>query len=160
MPKWAARIWLRVEDVRAEQLHEIDDAGARAEGVRSPLRVVGAQRRAFAGVWDSINADRGFPWANNDLVRVVRLQRREQDGEARVSVDSLVEWCHDTVSAWWGCSKVSAACKFCYAEAIDARFKRGGETHWGDKAPRFLQVESALAELDRIAPQVGPRRPP
>ena len=33
MPKEAARIWLRVTDVRVERLHEITEDGAKAEGI-------------------------------------------------------------------------------------------------------------------------------
>lgn len=33
MPRWAARIWLRVTAIRAERLHEITEAGAIAEGL-------------------------------------------------------------------------------------------------------------------------------
>ena len=36
MPKAYARLWLLVEDVRAERLHAIDDADAVREGVLTP----------------------------------------------------------------------------------------------------------------------------
>ena len=35
MPKWAARIWLKVKDVRVEQLQDISEKDAQAEGVPS-----------------------------------------------------------------------------------------------------------------------------
>lgn len=38
-----------------------------------------------------------------------------------------------TFNAWWGCEKVSPACKNCYAATFDHRY--GGE-HWGADAPR------------------------
>ena len=31
--------------------------------------------------------------------------------------DSKIEWTHHTFNPWWGCVKVSEACKHCYAEA-------------------------------------------
>ena len=37
MPKWAARIWLRVTDVRVEQVQEITEGDAWAEGVQIPV---------------------------------------------------------------------------------------------------------------------------
>lgn len=38
-----------------------------------------------------------------------------------------------TFNAWQGCQKVSAACDFCYAEAITTRFNQG---NWGPRARR------------------------
>lgn len=41
-----------------------------------------------------------------------------------------------TFNPWWGCEKVSPACKHCYAETFDHRL--GGD-HWGPDAPfRFF----------------------
>jgi protein gp37 len=47
--------------------------------------------------------------------------------------NSSIEWTHHTFNPWWGCDKVSPACKNCYAEAWA---KRVGENVWGEKAPR------------------------
>ena len=47
--------------------------------------------------------------------------------------NSGIEWTHHTFNPWIGCTKVSAACDHCYAEAWDKRF--GGE-RWGPHAPR------------------------
>jgi protein gp37 len=47
--------------------------------------------------------------------------------------NSKIEWTHHTFNPWWGCTRVSAACKHCYAEAWA---KRVGEKIWGPKAPR------------------------
>lgn len=50
--------------------------------------------------------------------------------------DSKIEWTHHTFNPWWGCSKVSPACKNCYAEAWA---KRVGSNVWGkDSARRFF----------------------
>lgn len=47
--------------------------------------------------------------------------------------DSKIEWTHHTFNPWWGCSKVSPACKHCYAETWA---KRVGSNVWGAKAER------------------------
>ncbi|MBB95560.1 MAG: hypothetical protein CML68_13340 [Rhodobacteraceae bacterium] len=47
--------------------------------------------------------------------------------------NSGIEWTTHTFNPWIGCTKVSAACDNCYAEAWDHRF--GGE-RWGPRAPR------------------------
>ena len=47
--------------------------------------------------------------------------------------DSKIEWTHHTFNPWWGCAKVSPACKHCYAEAWA---KRVGSAVWGKDASR------------------------
>ena len=47
--------------------------------------------------------------------------------------NSRIEWTDHTFNPWWGCTKVSAACKNCYAEAWS---KRVGQKVWGVKADR------------------------
>lgn len=71
-----------------------------------------------------------------------------------MGTDSGIEWTHDTANPWWGCTKkktrdgrVRRACAHCYAEAFDARLRREGETHWGDDAPRLLQLETFERQL-------------
>jgi hypothetical protein len=44
MPKAAARIWLRVKDVRVERVQEISEADIKAEGVRIPVNGKGSNR--------------------------------------------------------------------------------------------------------------------
>lgn len=51
---------------------------------------------------------------------------------------SNIEWTHYTFNTWWGCSKVSAGCKNCYAEALDKRFVGTTGPHWGDGAQRKM----------------------
>ncbi len=48
--------------------------------------------------------------------------------------NSGIEWTHHTFNPWIGCTKVSPACDFCYAEEWDKRYNKG--EHWGPKAPR------------------------
>jgi protein gp37 len=49
--------------------------------------------------------------------------------------DSTIEWTHHTFNPWIGCSKISAGCRFCYAEARDRRF---GFDLWGPDKDRAL----------------------
>ena len=50
--------------------------------------------------------------------------------------NSNIEWTHHTFNPWIGCTKVSAACDFCYAAAWDARGLHGLEPRWGPHAAR------------------------
>jgi protein gp37 len=47
--------------------------------------------------------------------------------------DSKIEWTHHTFNPWWGCDRVSPACKHCYAETWA---RRVGQDLWGASAPR------------------------
>lgn len=47
--------------------------------------------------------------------------------------NSSIEWTDDTFNPWWGCTKVSAGCENCYAEAFAKRF---GHAIWGKRAKR------------------------
>ena len=47
--------------------------------------------------------------------------------------DSGIEWTHHTFNPWWGCAKVSPACKNCYAETFA---KRVGQKVWGEGGQR------------------------
>jgi protein gp37 len=53
--------------------------------------------------------------------------------------NSEISWTHHTFNPWWGCTKVSEACKNCYAEVWS---KRTGAKVWGDGAERrFFSTE-------------------
>ena len=73
MPRWASRITLRVEDVRVERLHAIDEADAVREGVDAvsvadvPRNAVFSRRDDFAQLWQKINGKRA-PWSSNPWV--------------------------------------------------------------------------------------------
>lgn len=63
-----------------------------------------------------------------------------------------------TVNGWWGCTKVSAACRFCYAESWSGRMRQSwagkvgnAPSLWGDGSPRWLRVDEAINELEAIA---------
>lgn len=80
MPKEAARIFLRVTDVRVERLQEITDVGAKAEGV-SPI---GAPRRQFAVLWETTVKEEthsAYGWAANPWVWVIEFERCEKPKE-------------------------------------------------------------------------------
>ena len=48
--------------------------------------------------------------------------------------NTKIEWCDHTHNFWHGCTKVSPACKHCYADALSNRFQRvkfgKGEPRW------------------------------
>lgn len=60
-----------------------------------------------------------------------------------MGANSKIEWCHHTFNPWYGCTKVSEACKFCYAESWG---KRSGLVQWGPKAPRRLSSDAKWKE--------------
>lgn len=80
MPRWACRLLLRVEGLRAERLHDITDEGARAEGMPD----VGAYRN----LWDEINSDR-LAWASNPWIWVVRFSRITEEHDARARNEAI-----------------------------------------------------------------------
>jgi protein gp37 len=49
--------------------------------------------------------------------------------------NSKIEWTHHTFNPWWGCERVSPACKHCYAEAWAHRL---GFDLWTKGAPRRM----------------------
>lgn len=106
MPRWAARIFLRVTDVRAERLQAIDDAAAIAEGIdghpcgetcpccegsgdfandprpgckncSSTGRVL-VPRREFSRIWDAIYGNKpGASWGADPWVWVIKFELDE-----------------------------------------------------------------------------------
>lgn len=95
MPRWASRITLLVTDVRVQRLQDISEEDAIAEGIIQENVIVDCHCaggihqevtedrffgqdndedgfedavNAFAGLWDSINAKRGFGWETNPWV--------------------------------------------------------------------------------------------
>lgn len=79
-PKEAARIWLKVKDVRVERLKDIDDAGAYAEGAGHADWIYqnGARRCEFMKLWNSTikKSDRDhYGWDANPFVWVIEFEQ-------------------------------------------------------------------------------------
>jgi len=80
MPRWAARIWLRVVSVRIERVQDITEEDARAEGV-DPLPLAGAgmqpprksHRHAFLLAWRDAHGDESID--RNDWVWAYTVER-------------------------------------------------------------------------------------
>lgn len=106
MPKKAARLWLRITDVRVERVQDISEADAIAEGVSIPvdsdgnmlIQITGEYlpvnytekkytesseseiiRAHFAALWDSLNAKRGYPWSMSPWVFALSFERIDHD---------------------------------------------------------------------------------
>lgn len=48
---------------------------------------------------------------------------------------SKIEWTDFTFNPWWGCARVSPACRFCYADTLATRY---GHEVWRRKGPRRM----------------------
>lgn len=92
MPHEAARIFLRVTDVRVERLNDISERSAQFEGASLPLAAqkdpeyaeyTGGYYNAFAELWNSTikKADRAlYGWDANPYVWVIEFERiRKED---------------------------------------------------------------------------------
>lgn len=71
--------------------------------------------------------------------------------------NSRIEWTNHTFNPWWGCVKLSPACKHCYAESWA---KRVGQSVWGINADRRFFGDKHWAEplkWDKAAAASGER---
>jgi protein gp37 len=67
--------------------------------------------------------------------------------------NSTIEWTNHTVNFWWGCSKVSDACRFCYAETVANVFGKrvfGTVPEWGPGKPRLARLDAAQKEAEKL----------
>ncbi len=72
--------------------------------------------------------------------------------------NSEITWTHHTFNPWWGCTKISEACKYCYAETWS---KRSGAKIWGPTTERrFFKQEhwSEPIKWNKEAKNIGERR--
>jgi len=90
MPRWAARIFLEVTDVRVQRIQDISEGDAKAEGFFSSKHILEARpghsfgfRDSFAFGWDRINAKRGYPWANNPWVAAYTFKQVDKPKEEK-----------------------------------------------------------------------------
>jgi protein gp37 len=75
-----------------------------------------------------------------------------------MGMNSKIEWTHHTFNPWWGCVRVSPACKYCYA---DSWAKRLGIEAWGPTSERKFFTDSHWREpikWNKDAELAGDRR--
>lgn len=80
MPKWAARIFLEITNIRVERVQDICEEDAKAEGVLNRLSCENPTDptgyvEAFEVLWDSLNAKRGYGWDKNSWIWVIEFIR-------------------------------------------------------------------------------------
>ena len=85
MPKEAARIWLKVTDVRVERLQDITEVGAINEGCIDDVEFAKGKsaRNHFAALWGTTIKKSDidiYGWSANPLVWVVEFERCEKPG--------------------------------------------------------------------------------
>lgn len=87
MPKEAARIWLKVTDVRVERLQEITEIQAQAEGCNSGLLTGPCSAKGqFENLWNRTikKSDLDvYGWDANPYVWVIEFERSEKPGKEK-----------------------------------------------------------------------------
>ena len=92
MPREAARLFLRVTDVRVERLQDISTSDCEEEGLISDIDRFNGQMEPhhdwivgeFENLWNSINAKRGYGWDTSPWVWVISFERCEKPEAADV----------------------------------------------------------------------------
>lgn len=100
MPKEAARLFLRVTDVRVERLQDIDFEGCKAEGIWDDYKTYSekyhenlarmAYLRCFSELWDSTIKKADLPlysWAANPWVWVIEFERISKEAAVKGSAE-------------------------------------------------------------------------
>lgn len=92
MPKIAARIFLKVTNIRAERLKDITDEGCYQEGISGTsfydeaehIQIAGIglndslERAAFSLLWNSTVTEEKYSWESNPWVWVIEFERVEK----------------------------------------------------------------------------------
>lgn len=73
MPKWFARIFLEITNIRVERVQDISLEDCKAEGISNDPTE--DWRELFMELWDSLNAKRGYSWQTNPWVWVITFKR-------------------------------------------------------------------------------------
>src|SRR5690606_25977635 len=94
MPRWASRLTLEVTAVKVERLQEISDDDALDEGIAETEFYEAAEtkvsagapwspeRLAFADLWNSLNAKRGYGWEANPWVCAIAFNVHKMNVDA------------------------------------------------------------------------------
>lgn len=82
MPRWASRITLDITNIRVQQLQDITEEDAKAEGVQMPDRIPEppkwwSYKQEYQYLWNAINAKRGFGWETNPWVWALTFKKIE-----------------------------------------------------------------------------------
>jgi hypothetical protein len=83
MPRWASRINLIIDEIRAERLHDITEEDAIAEGVDCvsvkavKRQAAWSRRQDFKNLWDKINGKK-YSWDSNPWLWVIKFYKEPQ----------------------------------------------------------------------------------
>ena len=95
MPKFAARIFLKVTDIKVQMLQDITEDEAQQEGIDPEVAIEYSNwrptfydpdsggepnyREAFKDLWDGIYKKKGYEWEGNPWVFVISFKRVEKE---------------------------------------------------------------------------------
>jgi len=88
MPRSAARIFIRITNVRVERLQDITEEDAEAEGCSGTLFYSNGEPQCYnvspveqyIELWDEINGKKqGYRWGDNPWVFVIEFERVEAE---------------------------------------------------------------------------------
>lgn len=96
MPKFAARIFLKVTDIKVQMLQDITEDEAQQEGIDPEVAIEYSNwrptfydpdsggepnyREAFKDLWNKIYKKKGYGWDSNPWVFVISFKRVEKEG--------------------------------------------------------------------------------